>query len=290
MPPKELSEARSMYAIASTSPANQLAPADLHTAKVALDQAENAFQNDPNSQAAIDLAYVADRKTQTAMVRSQQAQDNADKKKADQAYQEQQARLQRATQAELDAAKQQVVKGNLAQAQGAILLNDERNARKNAEDKTLTAEQATATAEQKTAASEAKNKELQASLVKLAAFKEESRGLVLTLSGSVLFVSNQSTLLPSAKTKLDQIAAALASSGSRKILVEGHSDSQGNRKRNLKLSEQRANAVRSYLVSRSFPAAQIRAEGLGESRPVASNKNAEGRANNRRVELVILPM
>ncbi len=73
----------------------------------------------------------------------------------------------------------------------------------------------------------------------------------------------------------------------RNVLVEGHTDSRGAREANLALSRRRAETVRSYLVSRGYPADKIEARGIGQERPVAENVTAEGRANNRRVEIVV---
>jgi outer membrane protein OmpA-like peptidoglycan-associated protein len=119
------------------------------------------------------------------------------------------------------------------------------------------------------------------------AAKEEPRGVVITLSGSVLFASGKSTLLPAAQTKLNDVAAAIQLEPKHKILVEGYTDSQGAKKKNLDLSRQRAEAVRTYLISQGVSAALIEAVGLGEDHPVADNKTAAGRADNRRVEIII---
>jgi outer membrane protein OmpA-like peptidoglycan-associated protein len=127
----------------------------------------------------------------------------------------------------------------------------------------------------------------QAALAKLAAVKEEERGLVITLSGSVLFASGKSALLPAAQNRLNQVTEALMATKERALIVEGHTDSQGSSSFNQNLSQQRANAVRSYIISRGYPGDQITAQGIGEDRPVADNGNAEGRANNRRVEIVV---
>jgi len=126
-----------------------------------------------------------------------------------------------------------------------------------------------------------------ADLAKLAAVKEEERGLVITLSGSVLFASNKSELLPAAKDRLNSVATALLESKDRHITIEGHTDSQGPTGYNLKLSQLRADGVRSYLISRGYPANLIVALGIGESRPIANNSTVAGRANNRRVEIVV---
>jgi len=127
-------------------------------------------------------------------------------------------------------------------------------------------------------------------LSRLATVKQDERGMVITLSGSVLFASNKAELLPAAQRRLGEVADAL-NQGDRgsQIVVEGHTDSKGSDSYNLELSARRAEAVRSYLVSRGIDESRIRAEGLGLTRPVADNKSAEGRANNRRVEIVVQP-
>jgi hypothetical protein len=70
-------------------------------------------------------------------------------------------------------------------------------------------------------------------------------------------------------------------------LVEGHTDDRGSDATNQQLSQKRADAVREYLESRGVPAERMRSVGRGESNPVASNDNPEGRANNRRVEIIV---
>jgi outer membrane protein OmpA-like peptidoglycan-associated protein len=127
----------------------------------------------------------------------------------------------------------------------------------------------------------------QADLAKLAAVKEEARGLVITLSGSVLFASNESTLLPAAQDRLNKVADALLVTKERRLTVEGYTDSQGSSSYNMVLSQKRADVVRTYLISRGYPGDLIRAQGIGEDRPVANNSTAEGRANNRRVEIIV---
>jgi outer membrane protein OmpA-like peptidoglycan-associated protein len=72
-----------------------------------------------------------------------------------------------------------------------------------------------------------------------------------------------------------------------KIQVEGHTDAVGSDEYNLKLSQQRADSVRDYLVAQAVPAANVTAVGLGKANPVASNENAAGRQQNRRVELIV---
>jgi outer membrane protein OmpA-like peptidoglycan-associated protein len=144
-------------------------------------------------------------------------------------------------------------------------------------------------AERRRAAEEAARKAAD-ELARLASVKQEQRGLVITLSGSVLFASDKAELLPAAQQRLADVAKALNEGNpGAQIVVEGHTDAQGSATYNLDLSARRAEAVRTYLVSQGVDASRIRSQGLGLTRPVADNKSAEGRANNRRVEIVVQP-
>lgn len=116
--------------------------------------------------------------------------------------------------------------------------------------------------------------------------KRTDRGLVLTL-GDVLFDVNKSSLKPGAMNTMDRLAAFLKQGEGRSVVVEGHTDSTGSEEYNLELSRMRADAVRTALVERGVKADQIQATGKGEATPVASNDNAGGRQQNRRVEIII---
>ena len=130
-----------------------------------------------------------------------------------------------------------------------------------------------------------------ADLARVAATKEDERGLVITLNGSVLFATNKDVLLGAGDTKLDQVAEALKGKlHGRLIEVQGYTDSQGAADYNLGLSQRRAESVRAYLVSKGVPSDKITAKGYGKDRPVADNATAEGRADNRRVEIVVKPV
>ena len=114
--------------------------------------------------------------------------------------------------------------------------------------------------------------------------------MVITLSGSVLFVSAKADVLPDARVKLDSVAKALLEQDpSASILVEGYTDSQGGAAFNQELSQRRADSVRTYLVSRGLPPERVTAQGFGLASPIADNASPEGRANNRRVEIVVKP-
>lgn len=112
------------------------------------------------------------------------------------------------------------------------------------------------------------------------------RGLVVTLSGDVLFEFDRAALLPTAQDKLSRLAAALAKTD-LKASIEGHTDAVGADAYNLQLSTRRAEAVRDQLVAHGVAAERLKVVGAGETRPIASNASSEGRAMNRRVEIII---
>lgn len=262
LPPQELVDARSAYDAASKGPAAQLAPAQLDTAKQALAKAEQSFVDNGDEQVTKDLAYVADRRAKLAAAEGEREQADRTRAQADKDFKNQ----------ELDALDATRSKAAKAQQQ----LEEERKARE-------AAEKGMADAQKKLSLA-------MASLAEVAKVKEESRGVVITLSGSVLFPTGKSTLLPIAQEKLVEVAKALKDQGFGSLVVEGHTDAQGSADKNMVLSQERANAVRSFLVSQGIPSDKIRAEGLGSSRPIADNSTAEGRANNRRVEIVVQPL
>jgi outer membrane protein OmpA-like peptidoglycan-associated protein len=116
--------------------------------------------------------------------------------------------------------------------------------------------------------------------------RESARGLIVNMS-DVLFDTASATLKPGAREKLARVAGVLLTYPELGIEIEGHTDSVGGDDYNQDLSERRADAVRAYLVGQGIPAQTAKAEGFGESRPVATNDTAPGRQQNRRVELVI---
>jgi outer membrane protein OmpA-like peptidoglycan-associated protein len=118
---------------------------------------------------------------------------------------------------------------------------------------------------------------------------EEARGTVIMLPGAVLFSTGKSTLMPGAKERLNKVADVLKDYPNKKIVVEGHTDSTGKAATNDRLSQQRAESVKDYLMTRGVPSKQVTTKGFGASHPIATNTTAEGRAENRRVEIIIEP-
>jgi outer membrane protein OmpA-like peptidoglycan-associated protein len=100
------------------------------------------------------------------------------------------------------------------------------------------------------------------------------------------FDFGKATLKPDAKPVIDQILALLSANATLKLAIEGHTDNVGGSEANQKLSEQRAQAVVAALVQGGVAADRLSAAGYGAGKPVADNTSVEGRAKNRRVELV----
>jgi OmpA-OmpF porin, OOP family len=102
---------------------------------------------------------------------------------------------------------------------------------------------------------------------------------------NVNFDNNKSDIKPAGAAVLDETATLLQRCPARRVRLTAHTDSNGSDAYNMKLSQRRADSVRSYLVSHGIDASRIEAEGRGESNPIADNATPEGRAENRRVEL-----
>jgi outer membrane protein OmpA-like peptidoglycan-associated protein len=251
LPPSELVVARESYSNAAKGPASQYRPDTLQDAKEALDTAEKRFDKDGPADSTKYLARVATLKAEQADSDGRTAIAKKQKEDAD-----------KKLEATIDAVRheRQQTKQELA---------GERSKREELEKKYA----------------QAMN-----DLKTIAAVKQESRGMVITLSGEVLFASGQSSLLPGAMAKLDEVADALTKSNPEsRIVVEGHTDSQGKAAFNEELSFRRAQSVRDYLANHGIASDRISAKGMGSSRPIATNGNPEGRANNRRVEIIVQP-
>jgi outer membrane protein OmpA-like peptidoglycan-associated protein len=117
--------------------------------------------------------------------------------------------------------------------------------------------------------------------------RETESGVVVTL-GDVLFASGQAELIEGGQSSLEEVVDLLQTEPDKKIRVEGHTDSRGDSAANLLLSEQRAAAVRESLIKLGVSPDRITAMGMGEDFPIASNDTEEGRARNRRVDVILL--
>jgi outer membrane protein OmpA-like peptidoglycan-associated protein len=289
VPPKELVDARASYRRAAEGAASRLAPAQLDTAKQALSRAEGAFGEEPEAPQTRDLAYIADRKAQEAEAAAAMLQAQRDKAAAEDAFKDlSQQQLASAREA-LHSGQQQIERERHARAQAETAQQQAESARLQAESARTAAEKARQEAEAARREAERVANAALASLKEIAAVKEEKRGVVITLSGAVLFASGKSELLPIAKEKLSQVAATLKDQGSPPIRIEGHTDSTGSAQANRKLSLERADSVKAHLITAGLPGDKIATVGHGPDRPVAENTSTEGRANNRRVEIIVNP-
>ncbi|GAC1537021.1 MAG: OmpA family protein [Polyangiales bacterium] len=273
MPPKELVDARASYHRAEAGNAAKLKPADLHEAKAALAKAEAQFNDDASNPKTADLAYVADRKALQA-----ESLGNAA------ASAEEKARLEKLagqTTAEMIEAKEKKLKG----LQGDLAKSKDENNKSKDE----IAKQKAETEKEKAARMEAEKKAKDAmdALAKSLATKTDDRGTVITLSGGVLFATGQAQLLAGAQDQLNKVADALKTQTERTFTVEGHTDNVGTDAANQVLSQKRAESVREYLVARGVSANAITAVGKGSTVPIGDNKSPEGRAMNRRVEIIV---
>jgi outer membrane protein OmpA-like peptidoglycan-associated protein len=116
--------------------------------------------------------------------------------------------------------------------------------------------------------------------------RDSARGLIVNMS-DVLFDTGKYTLRPVAREKLAKVAGIIAGHPGLRLDVEGHTDSVGGDDYNQRLSEQRGAAVRDYLTRQGMATSSITAKGFGKTQPVASNDTAQGRQQNRRVEMVV---
>jgi outer membrane protein OmpA-like peptidoglycan-associated protein len=118
------------------------------------------------------------------------------------------------------------------------------------------------------------------------ATSESARGLIVNMS-DVLFDTGKYTLKPNTQISLAKVSGILQAYPGLKLQVEGYTDSVGGDDYNQKLSENRADAVRNFLVEQGVHSDNISSTGYGKAKPVADNDTAQGRAQNRRVQLVV---
>jgi outer membrane protein OmpA-like peptidoglycan-associated protein len=263
--PPALAEARDALRAAESDPAVVgNAPLQLQQARDALARAERQWADDQNVDEMQTLTHIARQRVAIARAvaerqlyeaRVQQAQAERERVRADVRAREAQTERQRAMTAQDQLQRQQ-------------------------QEATLAMESA------RTQAQEAaeRNRRLEAELRDLQA-KETTRGLVITL-GDVLFDTDRAELRDGSLRSLQRIATVLRDHPERRVLIEGHTDSQGSASYNLELSERRAEAVRRALTAQGVSPSQVEVRALGQANPVASNQTAAGRQLNRRVEII----
>jgi len=217
-------------------------------------------------------AQSAQQAAQAAQLAAQQAQKAAEEKAAaDAARAQQEVERLKAEQAKLSAQEQQQL------AEAARLQAQQ------AEQKAQDADRLRQQAEQQ-------QQQLRQQLLQqfnvILETRDTARGLIVNMS-DVLFDFNKHTLRPAAREKLAKISGIILSHPGLRLEVDGYTDSIGSEEYNMKLSEQRAEGVRDYLLGESIAPDNVTAKGFGKDDPVASNDTAAGRQKNRRVEMVV---
>ncbi|MDB5985577.1 MAG: OmpA family protein, partial [Nevskia sp.] len=122
-------------------------------------------------------------------------------------------------------------------------------------------------------------------------FKVDASGCIIeqtVILRTVNFEFNKATLTPESKSALDEVAAGLIGQPTLQVEVSGHTDAIGSAPYNLKLSQRRAQSVVTYLVGKGVAKTHLTSKGYGKTKPIADNKTAEGRAENRRVEFKVI--
>jgi OOP family OmpA-OmpF porin len=254
-PPVALEQARTAYAQAEQTPAVVAqAPVPLREANQALQRAERVWADDHDTEEVQHLAALATQRVDIARA-------TAEKKVAE-------AQIQQAT-----------------EDRDQVLLAARTRAAQRSQLEAARAQQQAQVATSQAQAATSQVQQLQQELAALQA-KQTDRGLVLTL-GDVLFETGKADLRPGALQNLYPLVTFLQQYPERRVVIEGHTDSVGSDAYNRDLSQRRADAVRDFLLQNGVNPAQLTTRGYGKASPVASNNTAEGRQQNRRVELII---
>lgn len=279
------------------------APLELKAARDSIDQADSAWKNNHDDAEAAHLAYLATQRAEVAryLARSRQvdedvkdANSSSDKLRLAARTREAEQAGIAATNAQIEAASAQM-QAKESQAKAAMAQQDAVAAARMA-----AAERAQSVAAQEAALAERARADQAAASANIAQervrqledqlrdieAKQTERGLLVTL-GDVLFAFNKAELTIQAGPRLDKLASFLKQFPQRKLLVEGYTDGVGGDAYNNELSLRRAESVRDALVQRGVDTTRIITRGYGKAYPVGDNGSPEGRAMNRRVEVVI---
>ena len=308
--PLELFEAENAVMIAESAGAEKYAPETMAGAKRDLDNAEKFQDKKHDSKQSITYAREAVQASEDARImtiRKMKAEDEENERaaraQAEQNAQEAQDRAEQAKQQAAEAQQQaeqaRLAREQAAQAQQEAAQRAQAEATQRAQAEAAAAaaqaqaqkaQQAQQDAEQRTQQlaqqEQAARERLRSQLSAVLETRETARGLIMEMP-DVLFDFNKYSLKPAAREKLAKVSGILLAYPDLKVQVEGHTDSIGTEEYNQKLSEERADAVKSYLVTQNVQDNNVTAEGYGKNDPIADNSTASGRAKNRRVELVV---
>jgi outer membrane protein OmpA-like peptidoglycan-associated protein len=273
--PLQLYEAINAVQIAEAAGAAQYAPDILAKAKQELENAQALDGKKNQRKVMITYARGAVQDAEDARVSTLRRMQQEKEQQQQLAMQQAQAAAQ---QSQIDA-QQQALKRAQADAAAAQAEAAAANARAAQVAAEHSAQQATNQTEQM-------RERLRAQLSQVLQTQETARGLIVNMS-DVLFDTAKYTLKPEAREKLAKVSGILLAYPNLKVQVEGYTDNVGGDQYNLTLSQQRGEAVRAYLVSQGVSPDNITSTGYGMSNPIADNATAAGRAQNRRVQMVV---
>jgi outer membrane protein OmpA-like peptidoglycan-associated protein len=283
----QLERAQTAYRQAQADPnVKSYAQLRLSEAQKAIQAAEQA----KDAEEMLHLGYVAEKKAQIASTagairKTEQDTQQLGKETSDILLQKRDREV-KAARAEAEAKGREAEQARMAAEARA----------RDAEAKAREAEQARAQAEQARAQAEAEAQARATEQAKTTALSKElsdlkaqqtDRGIVLTV-GDVLFATGKAEVAPGGQRSVDKLAEFLKKNPKRNVLIEGHTDNTGNEDFNLKLSQQRADAVRDLLVARGLATERVTTKGYGPKYPLVVNDTPSGRQQNRRVEVVVL--
>src|SRR5579862_4036955 len=287
--PLELYEAVNAVNIADAGGASKYAADTMANARTALENAQGMDKHKGDRKQEITYAREAVQAAEDARIitiRKVKEEDDAAQRKAREdaelaAKQAQDTAAQESAQrAQAEAAQREAQE----RAERAHEQQEQADAqRQQAEQARQQAEQSAQQAQQQSAQM---REQLKNQLNQVLQTRETARGLIVNMS-DVLFAFNKHDLKPEAREKLAKVSGILLAYPNLKLQVEGYTDNIGSDEYNQKLSEQRADSVRDYLVSQSVPDGIITAQGYGKTHPIADNTTNSGRAQNRRVQLVV---
>jgi outer membrane protein OmpA-like peptidoglycan-associated protein len=287
--PLDMYEARNAVEIAKARGAEQYAPQVYSKAQSSLQMAENALSQDSGKNQVISAArqtiqfaedaraLAVQRELAERIEKEKEAAAAAAAAKA-KAAANAQAAAEAQRQAELTAAKEAQMKAE-AQAQASQ----------------AAAEQAATQAKAQAAAEEAERAQAATAALRAQLLKELNdvlqttdtpRGLVVNMA-DVLFETGKYALSTDAQLKLAKLSGIIQAHPGLNLAVEGYTDTTGAADFNMKLSQQRADTVRQFLIAQGLSADTITSKGLGEADPIADNSTAAGRKLNRRVEIIV---
>jgi outer membrane protein OmpA-like peptidoglycan-associated protein len=281
--PLEIYEAHNAFRIAQSVGADKYSPDIMHRAAEDLQNADAIDQNKHGDK----KMEITD--AREAVERAEDARIDTLRKQAAEkqrnSYIAQQEAQQQAQQSALSAAQSQLA-AEQAEAAKAKADADRARAEADAADARARAAEATKVATQSVEDANAIREKLKAQLNAVLQTNETARGLIVNMS-DVLFDTGKYTLKPDTKVSLAKVSGILAAYPGLKLQVEGYTDIVGSDEYNQKLSENRADTVKDFLVAQGVSMNNISAAGYGKNDPVADNGTAAGRAQNRRVQLVV---